>query len=123
MVIIVCSLVALAVAFSATKYHGVPGPWMSRVSVAALAVLGLGLVLWMLGFGVATSCTNDALCTLERCPDRCSRPEQILVVTGVVLLVLSVVFVLGTWISRRVYLSVAVALTVVAGAAMYVLAA
>ncbi len=95
----------------------------TRGSEATLALLGLGLALYVLASGLMEQCTTDALCTLERCPDRCSRPEQILVVTGSTLLVLSAVFVLGPWISRRAYLSVAVALSVVGGAMMFLLTA
>ena len=61
----------------------------TRGSEATLALLGLGLALYVLASGLMEQCTTDALCTLERCPDRCSRPEQILVVTGSTLLVLS----------------------------------
>ncbi len=66
-------------------------------------------------------CTTDELCTLDSCPARCSRPEQVYVVSGALLVGLSAVFLIGTWISYRVYLLAAVALCVIGGTVAFVL--
>jgi hypothetical protein len=92
-----------------------------RAGAAILALVGSFFVLLMWAFGVATMCTTDENCTLEQCPARCSRPEQVILVTGGVLLLISAVFVFGTWISRRVYVFVATALTLEGAAVTYML--
>ena len=75
----------------ASRAMQAPEPGADRRTAALAGItLGAAAVLYIVAAGLAETCTTDASCTTTACPDRCDRPEQVLLVALPALVVVAV---------------------------------